>query len=50
LVFYILFFELILVNTKLNIIIEVELNEKKFEVETILNLYITKGQLEYFIK
>ena len=50
LVFYILFFELILINIKLNIIVEVELDEEKFEVEIILNLYIIKGQLEYFVK
>jgi len=42
LVFYILFFELVLVNIKLNIIVEVELNKGKFEVEIILDLYIMK--------
>ena len=50
LVFYILFFKLILVSVKLNIIIEIELNKREFEVEIILDLYIIKKQLEYFIK
>ena len=50
LVFYILLFELILINVKLNIIIKIELNKKEFEVEIILDLQLTKRQLKYFIK
>jgi len=50
LVFYILLFELVFINIKLDIIVKVELNKGEFEIETILDLYIIKRQLEYFIK
>jgi len=50
LIFYILFFKLVLTGAKLNTIVEIKPNKGEFEIEIILNLQITKKQLEYFIK
>ena len=49
-IFYISILELVPKNTRLATIVEVEDEEEEWDVEEVLDLRITKGQLEYLVK